>query len=138
MLIQRSREFSDNESKKIAEKNDRIIEELLDQNKTLMELNMRMKASITNLVGSYKNNDDDRLLKLLESLSETNFEFEEYKQFHKTSLKNSGNFDLENSMNHSPSNTQSPFNQINTTLGGTKKSLKTVSFHIKLRNLSIK
>jgi len=80
MLIQRSKEFSDNESKKIASKTDNIIEELLHQNKSLMELNIKMKTFINSLVSSYKNNNEEQLNKLLEELMDTNFDFVDNKQ----------------------------------------------------------
>ena len=75
MLVSRSKEFSDNEARKVAAKTDNIIEELLHQNKSLMEVNIKMKNYLTKIVNSYKGNNEEMLNTILEELTEVNFDF---------------------------------------------------------------
>jgi len=97
MLLQRSKDISDNESRKIAEKTDGIIEELLHQNKSLMELNIKMKTFLNNLTKSYRNNNEEYLNKILEELSETSFDFGDNIKLTNTKLiGNDSNRDLGN------------------------------------------
>jgi len=96
MLLERSKDISDNENRKIAEKTDGIIEELLHQNKCLIELNIKMKTFLNNLTKSYRNNNEEYLNKILEELSETSFDFGDNIKLNTKLIKNDSNRDLGN------------------------------------------